>query len=57
MKKSNSTQNRSQTDKLSLRSETIRILTERELILVAAGNCVTGSMESQATAANLDGVC
>ena len=57
MKKTNSTQNRSQADKLSLRSETIRILTERELFLVAAGNCVKASMDSQNSTTYLNGVC
>jgi hypothetical protein len=57
MKKSDSTHNNSKTHKLSLRSETVRILTERELILVAAGNCVNASSYSQNTTSNLVGVC
>lgn len=42
-------------NKLSLRAETIRTLTERELILVVAGNCVNASMFSQNTTTNLIG--
>jgi hypothetical protein len=41
---------------LSLRRETLRILTARELTLVAAGNCLNGSDPSQVTAANLVGI-
>jgi hypothetical protein len=57
MKKSDSTHTNSKTHKLSLRAETVRILTERELILVAAGNCVNASMQSQISTANLVGAC
>jgi len=48
---------RSKSDKLSLRSQTLRILTERELTLVMAGNCVNGSIYSQGSTANLIGGC
>ncbi len=41
--------------KLSFRSETIRVLTERELTLVVAGNCVKASEFSQNTATNVIG--
>ena len=57
MKKSSFTHDNSKAHKLSLRSETVRILTERELILVAAGNCVNASTQSQNIASNLVGAC
>jgi hypothetical protein len=57
MKQPKTTRDHAKADKLSLRSETVRILTERELILVAAGNCVNGSMISQGTVTNLVGAC
>jgi hypothetical protein len=44
-------------DKLSLRTETLRILTERELILVAAGNCLNASAYSQQTTTSPEGAC
>jgi hypothetical protein len=42
---------------LTLRRETLRILTARELTLVTAGNCVNGSHQSQVSDFNLLGVC
>ncbi len=41
--------------RLSLRSETIRMLTERELTLVVAGNCVKASGFSQNITTNVIG--
>jgi hypothetical protein len=43
--------------KMALRSETLRVLTQQELAVVAAGNCLNGSGISQETAAPLVGVC
>jgi hypothetical protein len=57
MKKSSITNNDSKPGRLSFRPETIRILTERELTLVVAGNCVKGSVVSQATTSTLVGTC
>jgi len=45
----------SKSGRISLRSQTLRILTARELTLVVAGNCLNGSMLSQST--NLVGLC
>jgi hypothetical protein len=42
---------------MALRSETLRVLTQQELAVVAAGNCLNGSGISQETAAPLVGVC
>lgn len=56
MKKPNPSRDHTRPDKLSLRSETLRILTERELILVAAGNCLNASVYSQTTA-DAGGTC
>lgn len=47
----------SKSQKMSLRSETLRVLTQQELAVVAAGNCVNGSHMSQETATALIGVC
>ena len=44
-------------DKLSLRAETLRLLTERELILVAAGNCMNASAYSQGSTTLPGGTC
>ena len=57
MKKPDASPRRMKTNKLSLRIETIRILTERELTLVLAGNCVNASAYSQNTSSNLAGGC
>ena len=43
MKRSITTRRSIHSNKLSLRAETIRILTERELVLAVAGNCVYAS--------------
>jgi hypothetical protein len=43
MKRSNYSRNNVNSYKLSLRAETVRVLTERELALVVAGDCVYGS--------------
>lgn len=56
MKKSPFTHARKQPHKLSLRSETIRMLTEHELTLVAAGNCMNGSAVTQNNTVTL-GIC
>ncbi len=56
MKKSPSAHCSKQPRKLSLRSEIVRMLTEHELTLVAAGNCVNGSGQTQ-IGTNLVGVC
>lgn len=49
------TRERSNPARLSLRAETLRALTARELTLVAAGNCLNGSLMSQTS--NLAGTC
>ncbi|HSK04188.1 MAG TPA: hypothetical protein VK932_23200 [Kofleriaceae bacterium] len=56
MKKSTTAHARKQLPKLSLRSETVRMLTEHELTLVAAGNCVNGSGQTHIST-NLLGIC
>lgn len=43
--------------RLALRAETLRALTAQELVLVAAGNCLNGSYDSQRTTLNLAGTC
>ena len=57
MKKPLASYRNTKTSKLSLRSDTIRILTERELTLVVAGNCIDASMISQKITTNLAGIC
>jgi hypothetical protein len=57
MKKPEISHRSTKTDKLPLRSETIRILTERELTLVVAGDCIYASLATQKTATNAAGVC
>jgi len=57
MKKSNPARGNLKFKQLSLRSETIRILTERELTLVRAGNCLEGSVVTQDAAMALAGAC
>ena len=57
MKKLNATHKNTNSNRLPLRSETVRILTARELSLVAAGNCFNGSQQSQNGGTNLVGVC
>jgi hypothetical protein len=47
----------SKSQKMSLRSETLRVLTQQELAVVIAGNCVNGSQISQETTAALLGIC
>jgi len=56
MKKPNLAYNAAGTNGLFLRAETIRILTKRELILVAAGNCLNGSAITQSPT-TLAGIC
>jgi hypothetical protein len=57
MKRTGSMGNQQRNNKLSLRSEMLRILTEQELALVVAGNCVNGSQESHGIPTGLLGVC
>jgi hypothetical protein len=57
MKKSTSTLMSAGNQKLSFRPETIRVLTERELTLVAAGNCLKASAHSQETSSEQLGIC
>jgi hypothetical protein len=57
MKKSMIARKNAATHKLSLHSETIRMLTGRELTLVVAGNCLDGSMASQITSTMFAGAC
>ena len=44
-------------DRLALRSETIRMLTERELVLVVAGNCLQASLITQNATTDRVGIC
>ncbi len=57
MKKSGIECNHEKIPTLTLRRETLRILTARELRLVAAGNCANGSHQTQGSATNLVGIC
>lgn len=57
MKKHDIARNNARINKLALRSETIRVLSEQELTLVVAGNCLNASVYSQTTSTNLPGVC
>jgi hypothetical protein len=57
MKRVDSTTKNNKLNKLPLRLETVRTLAERELTLVVAGNCLEGSVISQASTANAAGVC
>ena len=57
MKKSQVTRPDPSRRKLALRSETVRILTEREITLVAAGNCVHASVNSQSNLLDPAGAC
>ncbi len=56
MKKSPIAHASKQLRKLALRSETIRMLTEHELTIVVAGNCVNGSSQTHIET-NLLGIC
>jgi hypothetical protein len=56
MKKSFVAHANKQHPKLSLRSETVRMLTQHELTLVVAGNCVNGSSQTNHET-NLVGIC
>lgn len=57
MKKSMTRRESTEPQKLSFRPETIRILTEQQLTLVAAGNCLNASMYSQNSTAGQFGTC
>jgi hypothetical protein len=57
MKRTGSMGNQQRGNKLSLRSEMIRILTEQELALVMAGNCMNGSQASHGIPTGVVGVC
>lgn len=50
MKKSHGSHRHANSNKLTLRGETVRILTDRELTVVIAGNCVYGSVPTMPTA-------
>jgi hypothetical protein len=56
MKKSPVAHAGKQPPRLSLRSETVRMLTQHELILIVAGNCVQGSSHTH-NETNALGVC
>jgi hypothetical protein len=57
MKKSKATHKYVDRSKLSIRLETVRILTEHELSLVVAGNCVYGSAYTQQADTKIVGTC
>ena len=57
MKKSMRAHRNTGLKKLPFCPETIRILTEQELTLVVAGNCLNASVVSQMTSTNERGTC
>lgn len=56
MKKSPVAHAGKQPPRLSLRSETVRMLTQHELTLIVAGNCVQGSSHTN-NETNAFGIC
>lgn len=57
MKKSANARKSTANQRLTFSPETIRVLTERELTLVAAGNCLNASGYSQTSSSDRNGTC